>query len=293
MNDQDDPRREDAMATVAEGATGVGRDEVWRCVACGADARMAEGGDALRCPSCGASYPVEDGVIVVRGEVDANNEVARAFYDGPLWPKFRFWEWYTFLCNGGERRSRDKVLRHLPSGEGLRLLDVAVGDGVYLPWLPPSWSVVGVDVSRVQLRNCRGRVGGRDVRLVLGEAEDLPVRDRSFDACLSIGAFNYFNDPEKALREMARAVKPGGKIVISDEVPNLTDRLWFHKIGLPGLDRFFERLVTKNLGPEFTAMVERYKDMDVQAIGRGVLADVHYELIWMKMGYVMVGTAPA
>ena len=57
-------------------------------------------------------------------EVTANNEVARDFYDGPLWPKFRFWEWFTFVCNGGERRSRNKVLRHLPKGEGLKLLDV-------------------------------------------------------------------------------------------------------------------------------------------------------------------------
>ncbi len=281
------------MASVAANSADVWRGGLWRCVACGGPAEMAAAGDALRCRACAAAYPVADGVLVVRDEVTANNEVARAFYDGPLWPKFRFWEWYTFVCNGGERRSRNKVLRHLPKGEGLKLLDVAVGDGVYLPWLPSSWSVVGVDISRVQLANCRTRAEGRDLRLVLGEAEDLPVRDGTFDACLSIGAFNYFNDPEKALREMIRAVKPGGTIVISDEIPNLTDRLWFHKIGLPGLDRFFYRMVTKDLGPEFTAMVERYKTLDIPAIGRGVLADFHYELIWMKMGYVMVGTAPA
>jgi ubiquinone/menaquinone biosynthesis C-methylase UbiE len=253
---------------------------------------MSDRPEALLCPSCGASYPVEGGVIVVRDRVTANNEVARAFYDGPQWPKFRSWEWYTFLCNGGERRARNRVLRHLPTGEGLRLLDVAVGDGVYLPWLPPSWSVVGIDISRVQLANCRDRADGRDVRLVLGEAEDLPVRDGTFDACLSIGAFNYFNDPERALREMARAVKPGGTIVVADEVPDLTDRLWFHKVGLPGLDRWFYGLVTKDLGPEFTAMVERYKALDIPAIGRRVLRDLRHELIWMKMGYVMVGTVP-
>ncbi|HEY2156094.1 MAG TPA: class I SAM-dependent methyltransferase [Isosphaeraceae bacterium] len=280
------------MATaMTRDAADVGRGEFWRCVRCGGD---AEGhADAVDCPACGTSYPVRDGVVVVRNEVESNNEVARAFYDGPLWPKFRFWEWYTFLCNGGERRSRNKVLRHLPKGENVRLLDVAVGDGVYLPWLPKSWSVVGVDVSRVQLANCLTHAAGRDLRLVLGEAEDLPVRDHSFDACLSIGAFNYFNDPEEALREMARAVRPGGTIVISDEIPNLTDRLWFHRVGLPGLDRWFYRQVTRNLGPEFTEMVERYKTLDIPAIGRKVLADFHYELIWMKMGYVMVGTVPA
>jgi ubiquinone/menaquinone biosynthesis C-methylase UbiE len=280
------------MASIAPDLVDNRLGNLWRCVKCGSPAEAAEPSGSLRCPACGARYPVEDGMLVVRDQVTDNNEVARAFYDGPLWPRFRFWEWYTFLCNGGERRSRDKVLRHLPKREGLRLLDVAIGDGVYLPWLPESWSVVGIDVSRVQLANCRKQAEGRDVRLVLGEAEDLPVRDGAFDACLSIGAFNYFNDPERALREMARAVRPGGTIVISDEIPNLTDRLWFHKIGLPGLDRWFYRLVTRNLGPEFTEMVERHKTLDIPAIGRRVLDDFHYELIWMKMGYVMVGTVP-
>lgn len=280
------------MATVVKNPADVWQSELWRCVSCGGPAEMSASEDTLRCGSCGSTYRVDDGVIVVRDEVTENNEIARAFYDGPLWPKWRFWEWYTFLCNGGERRSRNKVLRHLPPGEGLKLLDVAVGDGVYLPWLPPTWPVVGIDISRVQLANCRARAGGRSLRLVLGEAEDLPVRDHSFDACLSIGAFNYFNDPARALREMVRAVKPGGTIVISDEIPNLTDRLWFHKIGLPGLDRWFYHKVVDGLGPDFVAMVERYKSLDIPAIGREILADFHYELIWMKMGYVMVGKAP-
>jgi ubiquinone/menaquinone biosynthesis C-methylase UbiE/uncharacterized protein YbaR (Trm112 family) len=278
------------MASVATNSASVGRGELWRCIRCDADAELDE--TSIVCVSCGESYPIRDGVVVVRDEVTANNEVARSFYDGPLWPKFRFWEWFTFVCNGGERRARNRVLRHLPKDEGLRLLDVAIGDGVYLPWLPPSWSVFGIDVSSVQLDTCKRRIEGRDVRLALGEAEDLPVRDGAFDACLSIGAFNYFNDPEKALREMARAVKPGGTIVISDEIPNLTDRLKFHKIGLPGVDRWLTAQVTKNLGPEFAAMVERYKKLDVAAIGGKVLQDCRYELIWQGVGYAMVGTVP-
>ncbi len=280
------------MATVASTETDIWGGELWRCVRCGGGATPDGPGEAVTCGFCGHAYPVRDGVLVAREAISANNEVARSFYDGPLWPRFRFWEWFTFLCNGGERRSRDKVLRNLPAGEGLRLLDVAIGDGVYLPWLPPSWSVVGVDVSQVQLDACKRRADGRDVRLVLGEAEDLPVRDKSFDACLSIGAFNYFNDPEKALREMARAVKPGGKVVISDEVPNLTDRLPFHWVGLPGVDRWIVSRMM-HLGDDFTAMVERHRKLDVAGIGRRVLADCTYRRIWQGVGYVLVGTVPA
>ncbi len=271
--------------------SGTAREDLWRCVRCGSDANPGAD-DSVVCGACGAVYPTRDGVLVVRDEITGNNEVARKFYDGPTWPKFRFWEWLTFITNGGERRSRNKVLKHLPKGENLNLLDVAVGDGVYLPWLPQSWSVVGIDVSRVQLESCKPRIQGRDVRLVHGEAEDLPFRDGTFDACLSIGAFNYFNDPEKSLREMARTVKPGGTIVISDEVPNLTDRAVFHKIGLASLDRWLIHQVTKHLGDEFNAMVERYKNLDIAAIGKRVLDDCEYRKIWQGVGYVLVGKVP-
>jgi ubiquinone/menaquinone biosynthesis C-methylase UbiE len=229
--------------------------------------------------------------VVVQDGATADNEVARTFYDGPLWPKFRFWEWFTFINLGGERRARSKVLRHLPQGDELALLDVAIGDGVYLPWLPERWSVVGVDVSEVQLRACRARSGDRELSLVLGQAEDLPVRDGRFDAALSIGAFNYFNDPERALREMVRAVRPGGAIVVSDEIPDLTDYLPFRKLGMAGVERWVVSRMM-NLGDEFAEMVERHRTLDVEAIARDVLPDCTYERIWRGMGYVFVGRAP-
>jgi len=265
--------------------------DLWRCPTCGGSPRPVADGSALACGSCGRAFPIRDGVLVVKDEVSDNNKVAVDFYNGPLWPKFRFWEWFTFVCNGGERRSRDKVLRHLPKQAKLRLLDVAIGDGVYLDWLPTDWSVVGIDVSTVQLDACRSRAGGRDLKLILGEAEELPVGDGRFDAALSIGGFNYFNDPEKALREMARAVRPGGTIVVSDEIPNLTDRMIFRKIGLPGVDHWIVSKLLK-LGDPFTGMVERHRTLDVRAIADRVLPGSVYEPIWMGVGYVLVGRVP-
>jgi SAM-dependent methyltransferase len=243
---------------------------------------------------CGKHYPIRNDALVVKESSEGNNQVVSDFYNGPLWPKFRFWEWFTFICNGGERRSRNKVLQHLPSEPRLKLLDVAIGDGVYLDWLPKDWDVVGIDISTAQLEACRKRAGNRDLPLVLGEAEDLPFQDHRFDAVLSIGGFNYFNDPERSLREMARVVRPGGTIVISDEVPNLTDRMLGHKLGLRPLISFERWMVAKlmHLGDAFTDIVERHRDLDVAAIGRKVLPDCRYELIWQKVGYVMVGTVP-
>ena len=201
--------------------------------------------------------PIEDDILVVKDQTDDNNRVAQEFYDSPLWPKFRFWEKFTWLCNGGERRRTEQGAPAPARQPGLDLLDVAVGDGVYLDWLPADWRIVGVDISRSQLQACRARAAGPPVWLAQGEAETLPFQDAQFDAVLSIGAFNYFNDPEGALREMIRVARPGAPIVISDEMPNLTDRMLGHKLGLPALDRWIvSRLM--HLGDSFTEMVERY-----------------------------------
>jgi SAM-dependent methyltransferase len=260
-----------------------------RCTAC---AGSLVGGDAgLDCVECRAHYPIRDGMLIVKDEPAADNRIARDFYNSPSWPKFRFWEWFFFVCNGGEKRSRNVILRHLPAVESLRLLDVAIGDGAYLGWLPAGWQVTGIDVSSVQLASCQRRNPARDLRLILGEAESLPFRDRGFDAVLSIGGFNHFNDPEGALREMVRVVPSGATIVISDELPDLTDWMVGRKIGLPGLDHWVVSKLMK-LGDDFTDLVERHKDLDIAAIGRRVLKNSHYEVIWRGGGYLMVGQAP-
>ncbi len=265
--------------------------DIWHCPACQIALRYDASTPAMACERCRSRLPIENDILIVKSQTSENNEVAQDFYDSPLWPKFRFWEWLTWISNGGERRARNRVLRYLPTTAGLDLLDVAIGDGVYLDWLPADWRVVGVDISRTQLEACRQRAAGRKVWLAQCEAEELPLESRRFDAVLSIGAFNYFNDPEGALREMVRVARPGAPIVISDEMPNLTDRMPGHKLGVPGLDRWIvSRLM--HLGDSFTAMVERHRDLDVQAVAGRVLKDFRFELVWRGVGYVLVGRAP-
>ena len=146
---------------------------VLRCPRCAGG--LVPAPSRLTCAGCDATFPIRDGILVVKEQTDDNNRVAQEFYDSPLWPKFRFWEKVTWLCNGGERRARNQVLRHLPRQPGLNLLDVAVGDGVYLPWMPADWQVVGIDVSWSQLQACRARAAG-----ALGSAGPGRGRDAAF-----------------------------------------------------------------------------------------------------------------
>jgi len=286
------------MALAAPASKTVWTEDVddLRCVAC--DGNLAPAESAFTCTGCGASYPIRDNVLLVRDEPAEDNRIARDFYNSALWPKFRFWEWFFFIGQGGERRARNVILRHLPlngeKGAGNRpfkLLDVACGDGAYMGWLPADWSITGIDVSRVQLASCQRRNADRSLRLLLGEAETLPFRSQRFDAVLSIGGFNHFSDPEAALREMVRVVPSGAPVVISDELPDLTERMLGRKLGMPGLDRWVvARLM--NLGYEFTDLVERHKDLKIADIGQRVLRDSHYEIIWRGGGYLMTGNAP-
>jgi SAM-dependent methyltransferase len=262
-----------------------------RCPRCHAALRRTGAGFACASAGCGASLPIRDGVLIVRDTPSDDNKIAADFYNSKLWPKVRFWEQIFWVLNGGERRAREAVLRHLPKSRGLRLLDVAIGDGVYTSWLPEDWSIVGIDVSATQLAACRRRNAGRNLRLVLGEAEDMPFRDHEFDAVLSNGGFNHFNAPEAALREMARVAKPGAPVIVADEAPDFLKL--GHRLGLPQLDRWIASRLMR-MGDQFAGLIERHRDIDVAAIGRRVLNDSRYEVIWRGGGggYLMIGAAP-
>ena len=83
------------------------------------------------------------------------------------------------------------------------MLEVGIGDGENLGFLPRSWTVYGVDIARTQLVACRDRFPRMSGRLAWAEAERLPFPDATFDACYSIGGFTYYNDHAAALRRDA------------------------------------------------------------------------------------------
>lgn len=278
------------IATQTTTSTWARDCEFMQCPDCGGRLEPAATptSEGLACINCQRAFPIRDGLLDMLPPLEGNNRVAADFYNGPLWPRFRFWEWFTFLCNGGERRARRQIMKYLPNLSGTRLLEVAIGDGANIPLIPSDCQVHGNDISTVQLRNCRRNHPGRELHLLLGEAEGLPFRDRTFDNVLSVGAFNYFNDPLKSLKEMARVVKPGGLVVVSDEVPNLANRMIGYWLGLPKLDRWIMSRFM-HLGPEFTEVVDRHRDMQLEPIVREVLTDWRIHSLWFTVGYCIVG----
>ena len=101
-----------------------------------------------------------------------------------------------------------------------RILDVACGPGIVLEALAPgAVEVVGCDITPEMLEKARRRAeaaGLFNVRFVPAWAEALPFPDAAFDAVVSRSALHHFPDPAAAVREMARVVRSGGRVVTVD-----------------------------------------------------------------------------
>jgi ubiquinone/menaquinone biosynthesis C-methylase UbiE len=110
-------------------------------------------------------------------------------------------------------------LRFLEINPGDSVLETSVGTGLNYKYLPRGVKLFGLDLSAEMLTNCQAnlRRWEMDADLFLGNAEDLPFADDSFDVVFHVGGINFFNDREKAIREMIRVAKPGSRLLIADE----------------------------------------------------------------------------
>ena len=114
---------------------------------------------------------------------------------------------------------RREAVEVIGLGAGESVLDVCCGTGdfcdVALSAVGESGQVVGVDFCPPMLRQAARKTGGR-VRLGLADATKLPFTARSFDAATVGWGLRNVPDPQAALREIARVLKPGGRFVSVD-----------------------------------------------------------------------------
>jgi ubiquinone/menaquinone biosynthesis C-methylase UbiE len=123
-------------------------------------------------------------------------------------------DWFT---GGTTHRLRQRALRYLPP-EGSRVLEIGFGSGRLHVELAERYTMAGLDRApgMVQLTERRLAARGLTSELRVGDVTALPWADATFDAVLSTFAFSAFPDPDAALAEMVRVVKPGGAIIIVD-----------------------------------------------------------------------------
>jgi len=102
--------------------------------------------------------------------------------------------------------------------EGATILDVPCGGGIGLRGLRPGQRVswIGVDVEPAMLRRARRRAARFpmvEARLLEGDMLALPLDDCTADLCLSYGGLHCVPNPAVALAEMARCLRPGGRLL--------------------------------------------------------------------------------
>ena len=106
----------------------------------------------------------------------------------------------------------------LQVSEGNSVLEVGVGTGIHAEWIcrNSGAELTGVDISRNMLKEAEKRLGSiKGVKkLLVADATALPFEPDSFDAAFSVGTIHYVPSPEKMVKEMARVIKPGGRIAI-------------------------------------------------------------------------------
>lgn len=186
-----------------------------------------------------------------------------------------------------------------------RVLDVATGTGLVARSLVESYGcqVVGLDQSAPMLARARAKVAsdsalaGR-VELVEGQAEEIPFADAEFDHLTFTYLLRYVDDPGATLRELARVVRPGGRVACLEFCVPRGIWLWpwrlYTRVGLPALGRLASREwfeVGRFLGPSIEGFYKSYPlEHQLQLWDEAGIGDVRTRRMSLGGGIVMWGT---
>jgi ubiquinone/menaquinone biosynthesis C-methylase UbiE len=128
------------------------------------------------------------------------------------------------------------------------VLEVAVGTGRNLPFYPDGTRLTGVDWSPAMLAIARERAAalGRDADLRPGDAQALDFPGESFDTVLCALGLCAIPDDRRAVTEMARVLRPGGRLLLVDHVAASASPLravqWlYERITIPLAGEHFRR----------------------------------------------------
>jgi SAM-dependent methyltransferase len=116
----------------------------------------------------------------------------------------------------------DRVVEVLSASSGERVLDVGCGNGALSlaigPLVAPDGSVLGLDISgpMLAMATTRARAAGlENVRFERGDAQVHALPDGGFDAVVSRFGVMFFDDPHAAFANLARSLRPGGRVVFA------------------------------------------------------------------------------
>jgi len=115
-----------------------------------------------------------------------------------------------------EKRRIQAILKLAKTSFGDKVLEVGCGEGYILNKINKG-ELYGVDISRTAIARAKQRLAGRPniKKLIVGDAEKLPFKPRSFDVVICSEVIEHVPDPKKIVKELARVAKPDARIVIT------------------------------------------------------------------------------
>lgn len=129
---------------------------------------------------------------------------------------------------------RGELGRRITRERRLKVLDVGTGFGINVAflakWLSKGSEVWTVDPSKEVIANVKAALDEEGARLVMfavATADDLDFEDGFFDVVVSVMVLHHIERLRPALKEMARVLKPGGRLVIVDYKPEASHELKF------------------------------------------------------------------
>ncbi|WP_165969075.1 methyltransferase domain-containing protein [Actinomadura sp. KC06] len=159
-------------------------------------------------------------------EIGKTYDENAAIRDGFGYGHLHMWYWYDDEDEAPLEEAVHRITRKVVDTLGVRpgehVLDAGCGQGEPARYLAREFGarVTGVSVSAAEIDDAIRRTKGTDladrVRFEYGDYTDLPYPDGTFDAVLVIEALMYSPDLDRALRELFRVLRPGGRISFSD-----------------------------------------------------------------------------
>jgi ubiquinone/menaquinone biosynthesis C-methylase UbiE len=173
---------------------------------------------------------------------------------------------------------RAASLEQLPKEGNQNVLISGIGTGLDIPHLSAGHRYTGLDITPAMLARAKARIGTLDMNLVQGDSMQLPFADECFDQVVLHLILAIVPDARACLRETARVLKPGGKVLILDKFLKPGEIAWFRRV----LNLLSQHLVTR-LDVVFEQVLSSVPQLKVEA-NVPVLAGGWFRIIRLVKG---------
>lgn len=165
---------------------------------------------------------------------------------------------YDLAVAAATRGARRRSLERLGDARDQHILLCGVGTGLDLPHLPHDARYQAIDLTPAMLARARRRTTKLPLTIDfhVGDAMNLPFPERHFDVVILHLILAVVPEPQRALTEAHRVLRPGGRMLILDKFLHRGERAWIRR----AINPLSSRLATRT-DVVFEPLVERHPDL--------------------------------